>query len=72
MTPTALLLEMADDLRVVAGSVGAESAGLRDDELLEFMAATEAVVRLGSALQVHLAGEVGVRSRRGSSMGTST
>ncbi|NQX36796.1 HNH endonuclease signature motif containing protein [Herbiconiux sp. VKM Ac-2851] len=63
MTSTALLLEMADDLRVVAGSVGAESAGLKDGELLEFLAAAEAVGRLASVVQVHLAGEVGVRSR---------
>jgi hypothetical protein len=63
MTSTALFLEMADDLRVVTGSLGAESAGLTDGELLEFLAAAEAVGRLASVVHVHLAGEVGVRSR---------
>ncbi|MCS5733798.1 HNH endonuclease signature motif containing protein [Herbiconiux daphne] len=57
------LREIADDLRVVVGAAGAGLAGLRDDELLDLMAAFEAVGRVVSAGQVRVAGEVGVRSR---------
>ncbi|MGD8166643.1 DUF222 domain-containing protein [Herbiconiux sp. P16] len=57
------LREIADDLRVVMGAVGAGLAGLRDEELLDVMAAFEAVGRVASAGQVRVAGEVGVRSR---------
>ncbi len=57
------LQEIADDLRGVAGGVGEGLAGLRDEELLDIMAAIEAVGRVVSAAQVRVAGEVGVRSR---------
>ncbi|MGA1838195.1 DUF222 domain-containing protein [Herbiconiux sp. 11R-BC] len=57
------LREIADDLLVVAGGVGEGLAGLRDEELLDVMAAFEAVGRVVSAGQVRVAGEVGVRSR---------
>ncbi|MBF4571086.1 DUF222 domain-containing protein [Herbiconiux sp. VKM Ac-1786] len=60
MTPAALLHDMAAQ---VCGLSGAGQAGLGDDELLEMVAAYEALGRAVSAQQVRLAGEVGVRSR---------
>ncbi|MBF4574200.1 DUF222 domain-containing protein [Herbiconiux sp. VKM Ac-1786] len=60
MTPVARIHEMA---AVLCGRSGAGLAGLGDDELLEMVAAYEALGRAVSAQQVQLAGEVGVRSR---------
>ncbi|MBF4571793.1 DUF222 domain-containing protein [Herbiconiux sp. VKM Ac-1786] len=60
MTPAARIHEMA---AVLCGRSGAGLAGLGDDELLEMVAAYEALGRAVSAHQVQLAGEVGVRSR---------
>jgi hypothetical protein len=63
MQTTTRLHEIAADLRGVAGEIGAGLSGLNDDELLDVMAAIEAVGRVVSAAQVRVAGEVGVRSR---------
>jgi hypothetical protein len=60
MSSVASILEMAAK---VCGRSGPGLAGLGDDELLELMAAYEALGRAVSAQQVQLAGEVGVRSR---------
>src|SRR4051812_47575192 len=60
MTSTARIHEMAAEL---CGRSGAGLAGLGDDELLETMAAWEAIGRVVSAQQVRCAGEVAVRSR---------
>ncbi|MBF4572351.1 DUF222 domain-containing protein [Herbiconiux sp. VKM Ac-1786] len=60
MSSVARLLEIAAE---VCGRSGAGLAGLGDDELLETMAAYEAIGRAVSAQQVRCAGEVGVRSR---------
>ncbi|NQX36330.1 HNH endonuclease signature motif containing protein [Herbiconiux sp. VKM Ac-2851] len=60
MSSVVSILEMAAK---VCGRSGAGLAGLGDDELLELMAAYEALGRAVSAQQVQLAGEVGVRSR---------
>jgi hypothetical protein len=60
MSSVARILEMAAS---VCGRSGAGLAGLGDDELLELMAAYEALGRAVSAQQVRFAGEVGVRSR---------
>jgi hypothetical protein len=64
MLTAARLREIADDLRVVAREIGAGMAGVGDDELLELMGAIEGVGRVVGAVQVRVAGEVGVRSRR--------
>ncbi|SDZ16322.1 HNH endonuclease signature motif containing protein [Herbiconiux ginsengi] len=63
MKSTLRLHEIAADLRGVAGEIGVRMAGLSDDELLDVMAAIEAVGRVVGAAQVRVAGEVGVRSR---------
>src|SRR4051812_47869232 len=63
MQTSTRLQEIADDLRGVVAGVGAALAGLTDEELLDVMAAFEAVGRVVSAGQVRVAGEVGVRSR---------
>jgi hypothetical protein len=63
MQTAARLREIANDLRGVAGEIRTGVAGLHDDELLDLMAAFEAVGRVVSAGQVRVAGEVGVRSR---------
>jgi hypothetical protein len=58
------LRDIANDLRVVAREIGAGMAGVGDDELLEVMGAIEGLGRVVGAMQVRVAGEVGVRSRR--------
>ncbi|MFB2557030.1 HNH endonuclease signature motif containing protein [Herbiconiux liangxiaofengii] len=63
MTTALRLREIADDLRGVVGEANGGLAGLHDDQLLELMAAIEAVGRVVGAGQVRVAGEVGVRSR---------
>jgi hypothetical protein len=63
MQAAARLREIANDLRGVVGEMRTDIPGLHDDEVLELMAAMEAVGRVVSAGQVRVAGEVGVRSR---------
>ncbi|WP_291049458.1 HNH endonuclease signature motif containing protein [Herbiconiux sp.] len=63
MQTVARLQGIADDGRGVVGEISTQWAGLRGDEVLEVMAAFEAVGRVVSAGQVRVAGEVGVLSR---------